>query len=191
MEYKYSYTIDNLKYLDDLYNYIKTNSVGLPENFHLNIEATLDVVFNQELTLDQETLLNSIISGYIPPQELLVNVKTENIQLSQNTILPSNTYTIIGNYFYTVPDNNSFPSSFKIISLVNGNTNYKIRVYDSINDLVLCETDTLNNTNVQITTLSNITNLPTNETLLEIQCIVSGDNKCTVKLVQIIYSKLL
>lgn len=191
MEYKYSYTIDNLKYLDDLYNYIKTNSVGLPENFHLNIEATLDVVFNQELTLDQETLLNSIISGYIPPQELLVNVKTENIQLSQNTILPSNTYTIIGNYFYTVPDNNSFPSSFKIISLVNGNTNYKIRVYDSINDLVLCETDTLNNTNVQITILSNITNLPTNETLLEIQCIVSGDNKCTVKLVQIIYSKLL
>lgn len=190
MEYKYSYTIDNLKYLDDLYNYIKTNSVGLPD-FHLNIEATLDVVFNQELTLDQETLLNSIISGYIPPQELLVNVKTENIQLSQNTILPSNTYTIIGNYFYTVPDNNSFPSSFKIISLVNGNTNYKIRVYDSINDLVLCETDTLNNTNVQITTLSNITNLPTNETLLEIQCIVSGDNKCTVKLVQIIYSKTL
>lgn len=186
MTYTYSYTIPNIKFLSDLYNYILET---LALEFYINIEATVDIIFNQELTNEQEIILNNLISGYIPPQELSVVVKTENIVLSQNTIMSTDIYTIIGTYFYTVPDDDSFISSFKTIASVNGETNYKFRVYDSINDTVLCESNTLNNTNLQIISLSDVTNLPINDTLLEIQCIVSGDNKCTVKLVQIIFNK--
>lgn len=113
MEYKYSYVIPNLKYLDHLYNYILENGGNtLPTEFHLNIEATLDVVYNQELTNDQQIILDNIITGYTPPQELTKIIKTETIVLSQNTILPTDNYTIIGTYFYTKPTNDSFISSF-------------------------------------------------------------------------------
>jgi len=187
--YKYSYTIPNLKYLEHLYNYIlENNDETLPTDFYLNIEATLDVVYNQELNVDQQIVLDNIISGYTPPQELTRIVKTETIVLSQNTILPTDNYTIIGTYFYTKPTNESFISSFKIISSVNGTTNYKIKIYDALNDAVLCESNTYNNNTLQIINLSDISNLPTNDTLLEIQCIVSGDNKCNIKLVQINFS---
>ena len=84
MEYKYSYTIPNLKYLEHLYNYILENGNTLPIDFHLNIEATLDVVYNQELTNEKQTLLDNIISGYTPPQQLEKIIKTESIILSQN-----------------------------------------------------------------------------------------------------------
>lgn len=187
--YKYSYVIPNLKYLDHLYNYILENADGaLPIDFHLNIEATLDVVYNQELTNNQQIILNNIISGYTPPQQLTKIIKTDSIVLSQNTLLPSNNYTVIGTYFYTNPSDNSFISSFKMISSVDGNTNYKFKVYDSINDTILCESNTFNNNNLQIINISDISNLPSNDTLLEIQCIVSGDNKCNIKLVQINFS---
>lgn len=192
MQYTYSYTIPNLKFLEHLYNYIISSVDNtFPNDFHLNIEATLDVIFKQQLTVEQETILDNIILLYTPPQTLSVSFKTETIPLSQNTIMPTNTYTVIGTYFYTIPDDDSFISSFKIVSSVDGNTNYKIRVYDSINDTILCESNTLNNQTLQITTLSNVLNLPTNDTLLEVQCIVSGDNKCIVKLIQIEYSKLI
>lgn len=192
MEYKYSYTIPNLKYLEHLYTYILEN-VGdtLPVDFYLNIEATLDVVYNQELNVDQQIVLDNIISGYTSPQELTKIVKTETIVLSQNTLLPSDNYTIIGTYFYTKPTDNSFISSFKMISSVDGNTNYKFKVYDSINDTILCESITYNNNNLQIINITDISNLPTNDTLLEIQCIVSGDNKCNIKLAQVIFSILI
>lgn len=191
MEYKYSYNITNFKYLSHLYNYIISNDINsiLPTNFYLNIEITIDVLFNQVLSSEQLILLDNIILGYIPPQTLVFNVKTENIPLQQNNILPNNTFNVIGTYFYSIPDDNSFINSFKIIASVNGNTNYKLRIYDSINDKILCESNTLNNTTLQIITISDILNLPTNETLLEIQCIVSGNNKCTIKLIQIEYSK--
>lgn len=187
--YKYSYTIPNLKYLEHLYKYILENNDGtLPIDFYLNIEATLDVVYNQELNVDQQIVLDNIISGYTPPQELTKIVKTEIIVLSQNTLLPSNNYTVIGTYFYTKPTDDSFISSFKMISSVDGNTNYKFKVYDSINDTILCESITYNNNNLQIINITDITNLPTNDTLLEIQCVVSGDNKCNIKLAQVIFS---
>jgi hypothetical protein len=192
MEYKYSYVISNLKYLQHLYNYILENSNNtLSDDFYLNIEATLDVVFNKELITEQKKILDNIILGYIPPQQLTITSKTQNIVLSQNTIMPTNTYTIIGNYFYTPPDDKSFIDYFKIISSVNGNTNYQIRVYDSLNDKILCESDIFNNTDLQILSIYNIVNLPINETLLEIHCIVSGDNKCEVKLISINFSKII
>jgi len=192
--FKYSYTILNLKYLEHLYKYILENTEGtLPSDFYLNIEATLDVVYNQELTNSQQIVLNNIISGYTSPQELTKLIKSESIVLSQNTLLPTDNYTVIGTYFYTKPTDNSFISSFKMISSVDGNTNYKFKVYDSINDKILCESITFNNNTLQIINMvpSDISNLPINDTLLEIQCIVSGDNKCNIKLVQINFSVLI
>lgn len=191
MEYKYSYTIPTLKYLEHLYTYILENINTLPMDFHLNIEATIDVVYNQELNVDQQIELDNIISGYTPPQQLEKIIKTESIVLSQNTLLATNNYTVIGTYFYTKPTDDSFISSFKIISSVDGNTNYKFKVYDSINGMVLCESNTYNNNNLQIIDITSISNLPINDTLLEIQCIASGDNKCNIKLVQINFSVLI
>jgi hypothetical protein len=191
MEYKYFYTIPNLKYLEHLYNYILENGSDiLPIDFHLNIEATLDVVYNQELTNEQKIVLDNIISGYTPPQQLVKIIKTETIVLSQNTLLPTNNYTVIGTYFYTKPTDDSFISSFKIVSSVDGNTNYKFKVNDSINDSILCESLTFNNNTLQIINITDISNLPNNDTLLEIQCVVSGNNKCNIKLVQINFSVL-
>ena len=57
--------------------------------------------------------------------------------------------------------------------------------------MVLCESNTFNNNILQIIDITSISNLPINDTLLEIQCVVSGDNKCNIKLVQINFSALL
>jgi hypothetical protein len=188
MEYTYYYT-KSVKFINLLYNEILAIP-DLPSTFYINVNSNINIVFNQELTGSQVIILNDFMTNYIPPQQQIISVKTETIPLAQNTIMPTNTYTVIGTYFYAIPDYDSFINSFKIIASVDGNTNYKIRVYDSINATVLCESNTLNNQTLQIITISDILNLPTNETLLEIQCIVSGDNKCIVKLIQIEYSKL-
>jgi hypothetical protein len=189
MEYTYSY-IKAVKIINLLYNEILAVP-ELPSAFYINVNSNIDIVFNQQLSEPQITILNNFMTNYIPPQQQTISLKTETIPLTQNTILPTNTYTVIGTYFYAIPHDNSFINSLKIIASVDGNTNYKIRVYDSINATVLCESNTLNNQTLQIITISDILNLPTNETLLEIQCIVSGDNKCTVKLIQIEYSELI
>lgn len=70
-------------------------------------------------------------------------------------------------------DNFSF-SSYKNTSDV---FTYSIRVWDTGNHQVIAEVTGLNNTVPVITTTTNLSNIPTTEALIEIQCKLSTDNE--------------
>lgn len=185
----YSYDKENVKFLNDLHTYIeKVNT--LPSQFYINADSQIHVIFEQELSLEQLNILNNIINEYNPPHELHIPFLNETI-LMTNPIISTNVYSVIGTYYYSVNNlqTDVFISSFTIIASVKGNISYKIRIYDAINDNLLCETNSLNNNNLQIIKINDISNIPSNDTLLEIQGLVSGNNTCNVKLVQINFSK--
>lgn len=56
------------------------------------------------------------------------------------------------------------------------NASYKLRLYNAINNKVIFESDNLKNTDMKILTFSNIQNIPTFDTLLELQASVSINN---------------
>ena len=189
IEYTYTYNKENVKFLDDLHMYVLQVD-ALPSQFYINASSHIDIIFTQELSSEQLNILNNIINEYVPPQELHIPFINETILIT-NPVISTNTYSVIGTYFYSIANlqTDVFISSFTIIASVKGNISYKIRIYDAINDNLLCETNSLNNTNLQIIKITNLSNIPSNDTLLEIQGLVSGDNTCNVKLVQINFSK--
>jgi len=189
IEYIYSYNKENIKFLDDLHAYVLQVDT-LPSQFYINANSKIDIIFVQELSSQQINILNNIINEYIPPQELHTPFINETILITNPTI-STNTYSVIGTYLYSNVNlqTDVFISSFTIIASVKGNISYKIRIYDAMNDNLICETGSLNNNNLQIIKVTNLLNIPSNDTLLEIQGLVSGDNTCNVKLVQINFSK--
>lgn len=189
MEYIYSYNKEDVKFLDHLHTYLSEIST-IPTDFYINATSQIDIVFTQELSNEQLIILNNAIDDYIPPQELYIPLRNETIL--NNAVISSIAYSVIGTYYFSSLDNDTFITSFTIVSCVKGAISYKIRIYDSINNKIICETDSLNNTNLQIVKLDNLSNIPLNDTLFEIQGIISDNsNTCDVKLIQINFSKKL
>ena len=171
--YRYSYNIPNLKYVEELYKYIKDTS-GLPSDFYIYTESTVDIVFNQDvpLTSDQILILNTIISNYDPPQTLNTIVQTKQFQISKFNSSHTD-YFSLGSLFLNNNINKLYSTS--VIGYINGHGSYKLRLYDILNNIVLCESDSQTNTNIQIVTMY-IDNIVNDNILVELSVIVTDSN---------------
>jgi hypothetical protein len=172
--HRYSYIIPNLKYAGELYKYIK-NISGLPSDFDIYIESTVDFIFNQDapLTSDQISILNIAIANYDPPQILNTIVQTQQFQLVKLT--SNNTdYFSLGTLFL----NNCLHKlySVSIISYINGTGSYKLHLYDVLNNIIISESDSVSNNNMQIITMYINDDTVIDNILVELNVIVSDSN---------------
>jgi len=190
MSFTYTFTKANVIYTYELQKFLKsindfTNIMYI--NYKIDI---LDIVFNTELTIDQETLLDTTITNYIPPQNINIvsNIDTLNIINSTNTTI---TYDIVSVciYNYNLRNyNNDELKRIQVLSSINDGS-YNLRVYDIVNNILLDELIGLNNKNNEIHTL-NITHNFTEDTIIEIGCLVSNNiNTCTIQGCFVIYEK--
>jgi hypothetical protein len=163
---------------------------GLPTDFSLLSEAQVDIIFNQELTEEQLSSLNNSIAVYIPPTRLLELDHTESVSILKPTVNTTSYFTFSTDYWV-----NALKSSENIVLghiIVVANIDigsYKIRVYDSLNNNVLVESNSLSNNHIQIIKLQDLVNIPTSDTLIEFQCKVIGSGTCSVKAVQYVFYK--
>ena len=163
----YSYTIPNLKFLEHLHTYIH-NIAELPTDFSLYNEESLNVVYENELSDENLIILNNAINSYIPPQEIIINTNSENINLFNSTI-NTTVYSLLGVYVYSSNPVN-FPNSVSFVCNVSNGGVFKLRLYDSVNKIVVAESENLTNTISELITLNiNTFNLPNTNSLFEIQ----------------------
>lgn len=185
MSYVYKYIIPNLKFLSLLNDYI-TNIPELPVNFSLLSEDQVSIIFSEPLSTTQQNLLTTSIQSYSAPQFYNIIDNIQSINIIQN-IIDSTDYTSIATYIWIMNDTNSniidLGNIVVIANLVGpedthiiNNASYKLRLYNSINNKVIFESDNLKNTDMKILTFSNIQNIPTFDTLLELQASVSINN---------------
>lgn len=189
-KYIYTFTKDNIKFLDKVFQYIK-NISELPSDFDLYIESQLEIVFNQELDSNQINILNNAIQIYIPPQELEIISNTKPMMLIHNTISTNIYSTIATDYFLAEQITDSIRLGYvTCVSNIIGNGSYKLRLFDAINNKIIGESDSLNNSNLQIINIINLINIPENNTLLELQGQVSDTTSiCIIKLAHLIYTE--
>lgn len=179
MSYIYKYTIPNIKFLNLLHNYIAIIPT-LPTNFSLVSEDQISVIFDEQLSNNQIDLLTTSINNYSPEQYYNVVDSTQPISISQNST--NNTdYTSIATYIWIIDEAikniDFFLGNVVVVSnlvgpqdgIVVNNASYKIRLYNATNNTIIFESDSLTNTNLQILTFSNIKNVPSINSVLELQ----------------------
>lgn len=186
MSFSYKYTINNLKYLDQLYNYIASLH-GLPSDFSLLSEDQVSIIFKEQLSDGQINVLSNAINNYSPPQYYTTIHNTEAINIIQNQVNKT-VYTCVSTNVWlvdrTINSGDIDLGNIVVVSNLVGpqdgiivhNANYMIRLYDAINNFVLFESNNLVNTDLQILTFSNIQNIPITDTLLQLQVKVSSTN---------------
>lgn len=184
--YIYTYDIGNIKFMDFLHEYLLDFFPQTSYLFHINSNQTqIEIVFENELSNNEQTILNNAILSYEPPQNKYNISKSVNAML--NTSISTTTYSLISTEFLTYKSDENI-GYVNIIAMVNGLGSYKIRLYDTINNNLICQTNSLNNNTLQLIRIDEIDNLPDNDTILEIQCHVSDSKStCIIKSVQIVY----
>lgn len=185
--YIYTYDIGNIKFMDFLNEYLFEFFPNELYSFHINSTNTyIQIIFITELTNNELNILNNAMETYDPPQNKYNISKTVNMMLSKTNV-STTTYSLIGTEYSQYNENESI-GYIDIISMVNGAGSYKLRLYDTINNTLICQTNSLNNDVLQLIRINDINNLPTNNTILELQCQVSDtDTTCVIKSMQIVY----
>ena len=158
----YKYTIPNLKYLNLLHEYIE-NVHNLPSNFGLISEGEVSIIFNQQLSDTQINLLTTSINNYVPPQFYKEIYRNESLNITQSNI--NNTvYTSIATDVWIIDKTNVDVDLGNVVIVANlvgpqdgiivNNTSYKLRLYNTMNNTIIFESDNLTNTDLQILTFS-------------------------------------
>lgn len=190
MEYKYSFTKDQIKYLDKLHEFIK-GIPELPSDFHLFNEDQISVIFKEELNDSQIEILTMSIESYDPPQTITEVSSSNSINIS-NSVVTTTEYNIVGIDIWQADhdnDNDIHIGYVTIASALIGDGNYSIRIYDTINNQIMGEKTDMDNKTMSIITINNLVNIPTDDTLIEIQAKVSNPaSKCIIKACQFIYT---
>lgn len=162
--FNYSYTKENIKFLDQFHDYIVKMCI-LPEFYIIN-EEQYTFCFQEELSVEQQTSLNNTINEYIPPQSYLKTKEIQSLNISNDKVY-SMVYVSIATSIY---NNSSKLGSISIISNTNNNNNtYQIRIFDYINNTIIAESNVLNNTINELIDIPTFYNSPKNNTFIEIQ----------------------
>lgn len=131
------------------------------------------IIFNMSLSVGEQTVLNTVISNHTG-----VNIVYETIsKISlKNDIISTTSYIRVGTFIY--PGSNHMTNISKITGIgymESGVTNYSIRIYDKTNNLTIVE-NTFTNINEDILNLGLISNIPTEESVIEISVKKTGGN---------------
>lgn len=183
MTFVYNYTIPNLKFLSALHESIELLP-NFPQDFYITSSNQVSIIFEQELTYDQLNILSNHITNYIPSAYYDTEYLTENINILVNKTDLTN-YTPLSKYIYSKKPNTIVLKKISIISNLTGplekltpvdtNPSYYFKVYDTINNQTLYEVN-LNNQELEKIDCINLTNLPQDNTIIELQFKTSNSN---------------
>ena len=201
----YKYYVPNMKYLNLLNDYL-LNIPNLPTNFGLTSEDEIvNIIYYSELSSDDKNLLDLSMSQYIPEQSFKLILQTTTLNIIKNQIQSTNYSTVSMeilniDLLKQILSPNVVIDSIMLVTFLTGPENsiselqpfYQIKVYDSINNIVLIESEQLNNTNPNFIKLEfNNMISSINNSLLEIQLKVSSNNyNANILSAQLIYNSL-
>lgn len=142
----------------------------------INIFCTSEIValkFDANLTKTEQNILETDIipnHNYNPTIGISSTYNIITLYIDNSDITSKN-YAIASSFIY---DGSIFKNIVKIGMLSelkndnNSNSNYSIKIYDQTNNLVLKEITGLTNSNKQIVNITDLSNIPTNESIIEI-----------------------
>jgi len=187
----YSYNINNVKFLNLLYNYIKLNINILPTEFFIIKDTNINITFNEILSNEQETYLNLLILNYLPDQKYEEIYRTQTLNIKNDNI-STTAYKTISIFIY---NNDSFLDDVKLSylqigSYLNGSNSYQIRLYDVTNQTNIYESEYITNQTLDIITLSPLINLPNTISIFELQGrVIDKKDDCIFDVIQLVYTK--
>jgi len=156
---------DHLSNTNNPHNVTKTK-IGLS-----NVTNDLQIPMNQKGSINGIASLNN--NGKVNINQLH---KYDQYNFVSNT--NSADYTRMFQFIYLGTDNTYPISSFKIISYMSmGAVNYSIRIKDYTNNKTLAEVSGTNTTQ-SIITINTLSNVPSNESIIEIQAKIVGIGTC-------------
>lgn len=184
--YTYSKATDfggNIK-PDQLADEIKAN-VGITKTL-LRIDTNGDVVtivYNAGLTGGEVTILNGIIAAHVPDNKGAYQLLYGFNSGAVTDIIYSTVFTSV------------YPGSKQITSLTNikitgylaSGTSYQVRIYDVTNAKVIAS-GSFTNANITINSLTGVANIPSNESIFELQCKVTGTSVAYINSLTIFYN---
>lgn len=194
--YTYKYTIPNLKFLNMFHTFIETIP-GLPTNFNLLSEDQVSITFNEELSSDQINTLSTFIQNYAPPQNFQTITSTNTLNIL-NTKINSTIYTTISTDIWVIDPDNDNDNDIRYLNIVsnlvgplNSNANYSIRLYDALNNKIIFESPGMTNTTMQIFKIEDFINIPTTDSIIQLQGKVSNTNySINIASARIVYYKI-
>lgn len=156
-----------------LQNELQDNNLLQPDIISITRNTTsLSFTFTQELTEDEEIILEGILLTHVPKVSLGIIDKTYTI----GNLPARNHWTLVNTYFYNGTRNereiiNIIVDSYKSVDI----TSYSIRIVDLTNANVIC-TRTFSNDVPNTNLLGIISNLPKTRSILELQYKTTGGN---------------
>lgn len=124
------------------------------------------IIFDSDLSGGEETTLDTLVSNHtiIKPKETYFSVFPESRQITNST------YNTIGNFNYLGSNKIGTINYITAISKKHKNTtSYDIRIVNQSNGEVIAEKTGLSNDDYQEVDLGTISNIPTSQTICEIQ----------------------
>ena len=89
-------------------------------------------------------------------------------------------YSIISRFGFDGSDNIGTPIAVKMLSHMGSATDYRIRLYDITNSLVICESAVLTNTDPELKDCGTVSNIPTTPAVWELQGKRTSGSWCEV-----------
>lgn len=142
-------------------------------------EDVVDIIFADVLTGGDDTILNSVIANHVPETGIR---KTVFYSYTPKTTKVNNTvYQRVGGPFkYGGAREVGEINQVDVIGNMDvGMTSYSVRLYDAVNEVVIAEVTGLTNTVESIVDLGVISNIPEDETILEIHAKRVGGSAMT------------
>jgi len=144
-----------------------------------NVNTSGDVVkltFDATLTGEEQTTLNTIVSNHVPV--ISINYRNNLTAFTGKTIIKSSTYELFASYLYA--GINSLRDSIKKIEILSykdsSMASYNIQCVNSTNNQILFTSTNNTNDVMEIITITNINNVPTNAAILEFSAKRNGGN---------------
>jgi len=138
------------------------------EDFYLSLRGSKLVIhFQSVLNIDEETNLVSTISTHNPNYTEEIAEQAVNLEVRVPNVGLLN-YQTVTEYLYPGSVHGLKIKSLKLLTTLQGGSSYNVRFVDITNGNEL-KSGSFSNTTESIISLSNLTNIPTTESVLEIQ----------------------
>jgi hypothetical protein len=168
VDYNYSNTIDfpNGIIAGQLFIEIEkdTNITKTLINVQDEVGDNVKITFANSLTTGEETTLNTLVSNHIPYN----STSFFKINSTNKTFIKTTSYNVA--LSHTIFGENSFSiKSIKVLSRISTDgASYSVRIYDATNKNVIAE-NTFSNTSLIINDMGTLNNLPSSESIIEVQ----------------------
>jgi len=129
----------------------------------------VNIIFESALDGAEQTVLSSVVSNHKP----IVNNDFRNITFNPSE-KEDTVYSLVVPFYYGGSRAEGSINEFTIVSNMDPTlSSYSVRVFDVSSKLTLAE-ETFSNTNLGANTLSSVSNVPEDETMLELHAKITG-----------------